>query len=80
MAAMAKVTISLPADMLEEVDAIAREQNAPRSAIIAEMVKRSLKEQIEQEMADGYKALAEEHRKFAREAFPLAQEVWHEWK
>lgn len=37
-------------------------------------------DELEKQMVEGYKALAEEHRQFAIMVFPLAIEVLPEWK
>lgn len=41
---------------------------------------KAAQDELEKQMAEGYKALAEEHRQFAIMVFPLAIEVLPEWK
>ncbi len=74
-----KVTISLPQDILEAIDRQAVELCAPRSAVIASMLRDRLREAEEQLMKEGYLAMAEENLRFAEESIPLAMEVLPAW-
>ena len=49
-----KITISLPASILELVDQLAQEQASNRSAVIAGMVEKLAQERFETEMREGY--------------------------
>ncbi len=70
-----KVTISLPDDVLDPIDRLAGEQGMPRSAVIAGILKKRLQEAMEQEMKEGYLAMAKENLAFAEEALNLTSEV-----
>ena len=71
-----KVTISLPYRLAEFVDRLALERQCPKSRLIAELLaEKELRIQREA-LIQGYEALAEENRRFAEEALPLAAEAW----
>lgn len=80
MAEAAKVTISLPNHILEAVDAVAKKRKAPRSCIIAEILKKTLEDLERQEMMEGYIALTKENVSFARKAVHAAREILPEWQ
>ncbi len=79
---VAKITISLPRPLLEFADRLAGERETSRSEVIADLIKKAEKERIEAEMEEGYRELAEENRREAEEAWPLAVETmlkYTEW-
>lgn len=80
MALTAKVTVSIPLHVLAAVDAIARERKAPRSNVIAEMLKKRVEEIEEESMINGYKALAKENVALAETGLSVVAEVLPEWK
>ena len=80
MATTTKVTISLPVRVLGAVDAIAKERKAPRSNVIAELIRRRIEELEDEAMIEGYKALAKENANMAEQALPASLEVLPEWK
>ncbi len=71
---VAKITISLPKELLEVADRLAKERAVSRSNVIAQLIKKAERERIEALMIEGYKAMAEEDRRLAQEAFPLVIE------
>ena len=71
----AKVTISLPRQLLAFADRLAEESSKSRSAIVAELLRKEEEARIEALMIEGYRELAEENRRLAEEAYPLASEV-----
>ena len=72
---IAKITISLPKDLLEFSDRLARERSTSRSGVIAELLRDEVQAQLESLMADGYREMAEENRQEAEEALNLTSEV-----
>ena len=70
-----KITISLPEDVLEWVDCLAREQDSNRSAVIAKLLKKDEEERTKTLMAEGYKEMAEENLKDAEESLGLTSQV-----
>ena len=71
----AKITISLPEDVLEWADTLAREQGSNRSAVIAKLLKKDEEERTRELMAEGYKAMGEENLRDAEESLGLTSEV-----
>lgn len=72
---VAKITISLPKDLLGVADRLAKHQATTRSGLIARLLEEAERERIEVLMEEGYKEMAEENRKFAEEVFPIASET-----
>lgn len=72
---VAKVTISLPRNLLEVADRLARERSTTRSGVIAQLLEKEEEACIQALMEEGYREMAEENRRFAEEVFPLARET-----
>jgi metal-responsive CopG/Arc/MetJ family transcriptional regulator len=72
---VSKITISLPSHLIDLADQLAEEQASSRSAVIAALLQREEKARIEALMEEGYREWAEENRRLAEEAFPIAAEV-----
>jgi metal-responsive CopG/Arc/MetJ family transcriptional regulator len=70
-----KITISLPKELLEVADKLAREEETTRSAVIANLLRRAEESRIESLMAEGYREMAEENRRLAAQAFPVVSET-----
>ena len=70
-----KITISLPEDVLEWADSLAREQESNRSAVIAKLLKKEEEERTKELMAEGYEAMGEENLQDAEESLGLISEV-----
>ena len=70
-----KITISLPPSLLDVADRLAKERSTTRSGVIAELLKREEKADIEALMAQGYREWGEENRREAEEALGLTGEV-----
>ena len=69
-----KVTISLPQELLDVADMIARERKVSRSRVIADLIEKEVKDQECALMAEGYRQSALDNRRLANEAYPLASE------
>jgi len=67
MARRQKVTISLASDRLAELDDIVVARDSNRSALIEEALDVWRKTRLERELAEGYRAMAEEDRKTAED-------------
>jgi metal-responsive CopG/Arc/MetJ family transcriptional regulator len=72
---VAKVTISLSEELLNLADRLAREHSTSRSGIIAALLEKEEQARIQALMEEGYREMAEENRRIAEEAFPLASEM-----
>jgi metal-responsive CopG/Arc/MetJ family transcriptional regulator len=80
MSDIAKLTISLPQNLISFADKLSKERNTSRSGAIASVLQELAEERERAEMIEGYKALAEQNREFTAMALPLASEVLPEWK
>jgi len=70
-----KVTISLPHDLVAVADAVAHERNISRSKVISLCLRDLAAARIHEDMAEGYRALAEENLRFAEDGVGPANEV-----
>ena len=80
MSGLAKLTVSIPKDLITLADKVAKEKKISRSKVVAHCLQELAKKEKEDEMAEGYKALADEHLAFARMAEHAAREVLPGWK
>ena len=71
-----RITVSLPKHVSESATSMAAERKISRSQLIAQLVEAEQKRLVERELAEGYRALAEEHRRLAEAAVGTAREVW----
>ena len=70
-----RVSISLPRDLSGLAKRMAAERGVSRSQLFAQLVQAEQKRLMEQELAQGYETLAEEHRRFAEMVVSIAGEV-----
>ena len=71
-----RITISLPKHISDSVNEMVAERKISRSQLLAELIQAEQKRLVERELAEGYIALAEEHRRFAEVAVSTASEIW----
>ena len=71
-----RITVSLPKYVSDSAKAMATERNISRSQLFAQLIEAEQKRIVERELAEGYAALAEEHRRFAEAAVGIVSEVW----
>lgn len=71
----AKITISLPKDILHYADQLAREWATTRSGVIAQLLDKEERARVDALMEEGYREMAEENLRLAEEVFPLAAET-----
>ena len=74
-----KISLSLPSDVVKFADELAKEWNISRSKVVSSCLLDMATKRLHEQMAEGYRVMAEEHRKFASEATNLAHEVLPEW-
>ncbi len=77
---MEKLTISMRKDLISFADEVASEEKISRSKVISNCLSEFARKRKIQLMEEGYKAMAEENRKFAKMAFELQRRVVPEWK
>ena len=71
-----RLTISLADDGGDFVSKLALERNVSRSRLFAQLIEEEWKRLLDMELAKGYMALADEHRRFVEMAVGASAEVW----
>ena len=71
-----RVTVSLTDDVGNFANQLAAERNVSRSQLFAQLIEEERKRLLDKELAEGYLALADEHRRFAETAVGIATEIW----
>ncbi len=80
MGRTAKLTISLPKELISFADELAKEKKVSRSKIFSSCLKEMADKYRLAEMAEGYKAMAREQKKFVAMASEIEHEVIPEWR
>ncbi|MGD0780333.1 MAG: DUF6364 family protein [Dehalococcoidales bacterium] len=80
MGRTAKLTISLPEELISFTDEVAKKKKMSRSKVISACVKATAENYRVAEMAEGYQAMAKENKEFADMAIEIVHEVIPEWK
>ena len=75
-----KVTISLPRNLLLFADEVASERKVSRSNVVSSCLREFADRRMREQMEEGYRATAQEHRQFANLVANLAPEVLPEWE
>ena len=74
-----KVTVSIPADLVKMADKVAKERKISRSKVVSSCLRELAKQRFQAELEEGYRAMAEEEKRLARETFEAQREVVPEW-
>lgn len=72
---IAKLTISIPSELLAITDEIAAEQRISRSRLVYHCLRDLADKRLKQRMAAGYKALAKDNSRFASQTINIAHEI-----
>jgi metal-responsive CopG/Arc/MetJ family transcriptional regulator len=80
MANTAKLTISLPQELVSLADQIAKEKKVSRSSVIASSLRDMADKRRVAEMTAGYRAMGKEQQRLAEMSAKVAREVLPEWK
>ena len=70
-----KVTLSLDEDLVETLEKISRQRKKPRSRVVQEALRLWQKEELQERLAEGYRAMAEEDRETAERRLPAFREI-----
>ena len=62
---MVRLTASVPQNIVEATDKIALQIKSSRSKLVAESLKEMIEKRKKQQLAEGYRVLAEKHQDFA---------------
>ena len=76
----AKLTISLPKNLASFADEVATEKRISRSKVVSDCLEEYARRRKLAEMEEGYKAMANEHKKFAKMTEGIMLETVPEWK
>jgi len=80
MAGTAKITISLPKELISLADRLAEEKKISRSKVVSECLSRFARQEWQARMEQGYLAMAEEHQEFAELTAEVASESLPDWE
>jgi len=75
-----KLTISLSEELISFADELAREKKVSRSKVFATCMEEMASKHREKEMAEGYKAMAQEQKRFAAVTSEIEHEILPEWR
>jgi len=70
-----RLTISLPRDLVELADDIAKKRNISRSKVVAECLREMVRNRTEADMIEGYKETAKANLEFAEDSVHLVNEI-----
>ena len=74
-----KVTLSLPHNLITFADEIARNEGISRSKVVSACLQEFAERRLSAEMAEGYRAMAEENLTSAEQAIYTAHEILADW-
>jgi metal-responsive CopG/Arc/MetJ family transcriptional regulator len=77
---VARLTISIPKNLVAFADEIAGEKKTSRSKVIANCLSEMADKHMIAEMEEGYKAMAEENLLLAEQVVPLITETWPKYE
>ena len=80
MGRTAKLTISLPEELISFADQLAKEKKVSRSKVFSSCLREMAEKHKIAEMAEGYVAIAQEQKQLAATASNIEHEVIPEWK
>ncbi|MBI4296690.1 MAG: hypothetical protein HY667_06200 [Chloroflexi bacterium] len=79
MSRLTKLTITVPKELVAVADDIAKKRKVSRSKVISQCLRELAEKRIEEEMKEGYIAMAEENRRTAEEFLEAQRGVLPEW-
>ncbi|MDO8578588.1 MAG: DUF6364 family protein [Dehalococcoidales bacterium] len=80
MVRTAKLTVTVPRELISLADQIAKEKNISRSKVVSACLRDLADRKRAEEMASGYKTMAKEQKHFADVTSKLEDEVVPEWE
>jgi metal-responsive CopG/Arc/MetJ family transcriptional regulator len=70
-----KVTLSLDEDLIETLNTVSRQSKKPRSRVVQEALRLWRKKELQEKLAEGYRAMAEETRASAESGLAAFREI-----
>ena len=80
MTKTAKLTVSVPRELIKLADQVARERKVSRSKVVSACLQELSEKQKAKTMAEGYKAMYEEQTQLAAIALKAESEIVPDWK
>lgn len=80
MARTAKLTVTLPRDLIALADRIAKEKKISRSKVVTACLQDLAEKERMSAMAEGYQVMAREQKQLAAMASKIEHEILPEWK
>ena len=80
MARTAKLTVSIPNELIVLAGQVAKERKVSRSKVVSACLQELAEKRRIAEMAEGYKAVAKENKQFAASVLKIAHETLPEWQ
>ena len=74
-----RLTVNIPENVAEQTAKIASARKISRSKLVVECLRQAIAERDRQMLIEGYKAMAQEHREFARFSENAARETLPDW-
>ena len=75
MASKVKVTVSLDKSLVKELEGVSRRSQTPRSRLVEEALRFWQRSRLEQQLKEGYEAMAKEDRATAEENLAAGWEI-----
>lgn len=75
MASKVKVTVSLDKSLVKELEGVSQQSRTPRSRLIEEALRFWQRSRLEQQLKEGYEAMAKEDRATAEENLAAGWEI-----
>ena len=75
MAPKVKLTVSLDQDLVDTLDEMSRQSKKPRSRMVQEALRLWRRKHVDDKLAEGYRAMAEEDREEAERHLPAFREI-----
>ena len=80
MVRTAKLTVTLPKNLIALADRVAKERKISRSKVVSGCLQELAEKQRVAAMAEGYMVMAKEQKRFAEIASKIENEILPEWK
>jgi len=74
-----KLTVSIPRDLVELADKVAKEKNISRSKIVSSCLRELAKQILQQELEEGYRVMTKPGKQLNRQSVEVQREVTPEW-
>jgi metal-responsive CopG/Arc/MetJ family transcriptional regulator len=70
-----KITVTIEEELVQELDRVAKSLHGSRSSLVESAIRTWKRIQLEQELMEGYRSMAEEDRRTAEQTLAAGREV-----